>query len=162
MCLGRLGQSIVQTCCNWWRLSLPGRIQNCISSNIYCFHRAGRKVSMITKHKLFWAKRWLCRYQRDREKPQEAVNNMRKLLQELKHLTLKQKVAHELGLSDIQCKYDAGYLNDIQQLWLLLCCNNFLQDFQTIRVKFLAGIGCIHSLDRTDYKGNFHWPKWLF
>lgn len=42
---------------------------------------------------------------------------MKKLLAELKHLTLKHKVAMELGLSDVvQSKYDAGYMNDIQRL----------------------------------------------
>lgn len=57
------------------------------------------------------------RYQRDREKPHDAANNMKKLLSELKHLNLKYKVAMELGLTDVlQSKYDSGYMNDLQHL----------------------------------------------
>lgn len=57
------------------------------------------------------------RYQRDREKPHDAANNMKKLLSELKHLSLKHKVAMELGLNDVVLsKYDSGYMNDLQRL----------------------------------------------
>ncbi len=42
---------------------------------------------------------------------------MKKLLLELKHLTLKNKLAMELGLHEVvQSKHDAGYMNDILQL----------------------------------------------
>lgn len=58
------------------------------------------------------------RYQRDREKPVEAANNMRKLLAELKHLSLKQKIALDLGWNDLVSPkiFDVGYMNDIQRL----------------------------------------------
>lgn len=58
------------------------------------------------------------RYQRDKDKPLEAPNNMKKLLGDFRHLTLRQKLAVELGLKDLvqSHKYDAGYMNDLQQL----------------------------------------------
>lgn len=58
-----------------------------------------------------------CRYQRDREKPPEAASNMKRLLGELKHLILRQKIALDLGWNDlVQPKFDTGYMNDLHRL----------------------------------------------
>ena len=59
----------------------------------------------------------LFRFQRDKEKTSEAFNNMRKLLADLKHLPLKQKLTSQLGLNEVMpSKYDASYMSDIQRL----------------------------------------------
>ena len=51
-------------------------------------------------------------------KTHEVTNNMKRLLVDLKSLTLKQKLAMELGFNDLfpSSKYDAGYMSDIQRL----------------------------------------------
>ena len=56
----------------------------------------------------------------DRERPPEAVTNMKKVLGQLKNLPLKKTIAQQLGMNDLlqslSSTYSEGFLNDIARL----------------------------------------------